>query len=407
VQWARSYGGGSADFLSDIQVLPSGGFVVAGNSKSWVQGTRPTDAWLLRLNDTGGTRWSHTYGDTLFDAVYSVRRAADGGFAIAGYTGSGPNYSNSVLVVKTDSAGTRRWSFNYGSNDAEEFAYRIRQTLDGSYAVCGYGAHGVYDFMLLKVNAIGAQTWLHYFGTPNGIERAYDFDLTADRGYVMAGSGNGDPPESIFHPYVLRADSSGNEIWHQMLPDTGVLYSVRELADRSILVAGSKQTRGVGLNDFFLARLNADGGLMWSRTYPGADNSYAWAVRPTPDGGYILAGHTIQGSDHDIFVVKTAPDNAEAVTATPRAIPAGYELAVYPNPFNPVTTLAFDLPVAAAVRLVIYDVTGREVKRVEEGFFAAGSHAAHLDASAWSSGVYFARMQAGAVRKTAKLLLIK
>ncbi len=82
-------------------------------------------------------------------------------------------------------------------------------------------------------------------------------------------------------------------------------------------------------------------------------------------------------------------------------------MSVYPNPFNPETVARFELRDASQIRLTIYDIAGREVAVLADGWHPAGTHQVVWDASAMASGVYFARLQAGANSRTAKLLLMK
>ncbi|MCG3153714.1 MAG: hypothetical protein DKINENOH_00304 [bacterium] len=79
----------------------------------------------------------------------------------------------------------------------------------------------------------------------------------------------------------------------------------------------------------------------------------------------------------------------------------------YPNPFNPSTTIAFALPKLSEVTLKIFDASGREVKTLVEGRLPAGRHEVVLDASPFSSGVYFYRLQAGEFSQTRRLTLVK
>ena len=84
----------------------------------------------------------------------------------------------------------------------------------------------------------------------------------------------------------------------------------------------------------------------------------------------------------------------------------------YPNPFNPTTTIAYDLPQDGNVRLIIYDVMGREVTRLVNGFTPAGYHNVRWDArnalgEQVSAGVYFYHLQSGAHVKTQKMVLLK
>ena len=98
----------------------------------------------------------------------------------------------------------------------------------------------------------------------------------------------------------------------------------------------------------------------------------------------------------------------QAEAAASDETPDGFRLAPnYPNPFNPVTTIAFDLPEAAPVQLVVYDVTGRAVARLVERPMAAGTHHVQFDAARLPSGVYVYRLTAGPFVETRRMVLVK
>jgi hypothetical protein len=83
-----------------------------------------------------------------------------------------------------------------------------------------------------------------------------------------------------------------------------------------------------------------------------------------------------------------------------------------PNPFNPVTTIRYDLPASARVQVSIVDVSGRRVRSLTDELQAPGSHNAIWNGrddtgSAVASGVYFSVLQAGKQRFTKKLVLLK
>ena len=80
--------------------------------------------------------------------------------------------------------------------------------------------------------------------------------------------------------------------------------------------------------------------------------------------------------------------------STNSLIPQTYQLYQnYPNPFNPTTKIAFDLPKDAKIKLVIYDILGREMKTlVNNEFRSAGKYIIEFNGSNMASGVYFARI---------------
>lgn len=79
----------------------------------------------------------------------------------------------------------------------------------------------------------------------------------------------------------------------------------------------------------------------------------------------------------------------------------------YPNPFNPNTSITFDLAQAANVRFRIFNVIGEEVALINLGQKQAGTHEFEWNASALSSGIYFGKIEAGAYTATQKLVLMK
>jgi photosystem II stability/assembly factor-like uncharacterized protein len=79
----------------------------------------------------------------------------------------------------------------------------------------------------------------------------------------------------------------------------------------------------------------------------------------------------------------------------------------YPNPFNPSTQMEFTISRASLVTLVVYDMLGREVTQLVNEQKDAGRYSVRWDASAFSAGMYFARLQAGDYTAVRKLLLLK
>ena len=79
----------------------------------------------------------------------------------------------------------------------------------------------------------------------------------------------------------------------------------------------------------------------------------------------------------------------------------------YPNPFNPSTTIRYELPASSHVKLSVLDLLGREVSVLVDERREAGVHEARFDAAGLSSGVYFCRMQSGGAVQTRKMILVR
>ena len=132
----------------------------------------------------------------------------------------------------------------------------------------------------------------------------------------------------------------------------------------------------------------------------------------SPSSAKISGSGKLEIADQQSTVLRLGVRAAKK--ASTGEIPLTYSLAQnYPNPFNPTTEIRFGLPDAGNVSLVVYDVLGRKVAELANGYQAAGYHTATWNAAGAASGVYFARFSvtgaggAVAYTKINKLVLMK
>jgi hypothetical protein len=79
----------------------------------------------------------------------------------------------------------------------------------------------------------------------------------------------------------------------------------------------------------------------------------------------------------------------------------------YPNPFNPTTTIEFGLSASSYVTLSVFDMLGREVARVTDGFLESGTHKVTFNAGTLPTGVYLCRLNAGPYTEMRRMMLVK
>ncbi|TKJ40638.1 hypothetical protein CEE37_06655 [candidate division LCP-89 bacterium B3_LCP] len=97
----------------------------------------------------------------------------------------------------------------------------------------------------------------------------------------------------------------------------------------------------------------------------------------------------------------------ENICAPTQQLPDKVSLMASPNPFNPTSTVNFDLPATAEISLTIYNLAGQKVTTLVDGYREAGNHEATWNAVGLPSGVYFAHLNAGDTHVVQKLLLTK
>jgi len=123
-----------------------------------------------------------------------------------------------------------------------------------------------------------------------------------------------------------------------------------------------------------------------------------WLVRA------ISNGDTVDSREQWIF--RLAP-RSNSVGPALSPIPAEYSFSVYPNPFNPITTLEFALPRAGHVEISLYDLTGRLVETLMNKELPEGVHRISLDGSELPAGMYFVRMSSREFAGIKKIVLLK
>jgi hypothetical protein len=206
-EWAKTYGGASDDRANSIQPTSDGGYIVAGWTISF--GAGGADVWVLKLDGSGNVTWQKTYGGAGTDWATSIQQTSDGGYIVAGVTGSFGAGSGDVWVLKLDGSGNVTWQKTYGGGSTD-YAYSIQQTSDGGYIVAGltdsFGA-GSADVWVLKLDGSGNVTWQKTYGG-GSTDYAYSIQQTSDGGYIVAGLTDSFGAGS-YDFWVLKLDGSG------------------------------------------------------------------------------------------------------------------------------------------------------------------------------------------------------
>lgn len=129
-------------------------------------------------------------------------------------------------------------------------------------------------------------------------------------------------------------------------------------------------------------------------------------VFQSPDPQYLRMTATPNATGYD--GTYTIGINAATDVKESGIEPGKYSLQQnYPNPFNPSTTIPYHLPLASDVKLIVYDVLGREMVTLVDGRQPAGLHEVVFDAGKFNSGFYVYKLIAGSFVQSREMLLLK
>jgi|GEM_PF-1128320 len=292
LQWSKTFGGSSDDFAESVQQTTDGGYIIAGSTTSFGAGT--WDVYIIKTDSSGTAQWSKTFGDPESNFGYSAQQTTDGGYIIGetAYSGTG-----SFCLIKTDSSGNASaghgWSKTVTSGWPVVEGDLVQQTTDGGYIMIGRTTDAIWDSnssytYLIKTDSSGNELW--WYSSAGG-RCAYSGQQTTDGGYIIAGQ---EAPNGTLYPggdvYVAKIDSSRMTQWEKTFGGSGndIAYSVKQTVDGGYIMAGATTAGSSGL---YLIKINSSGTLQWSKTF-GGSGDYAYSVQQTTDKGYIIAGHT-------------------------------------------------------------------------------------------------------------------
>ena len=463
VQWARTYGGSWQDGGQCVTKTADGGFVLTGFNSS-VNSSHSKDVLLMKTNASGDEVWSRYYGGPMDDIGRCVRQTADGGYIITGMTEVSPQVFDPFLI-RTDSSGNFLWQRSYDFGD-DDRGHAVWQTADGGFILAGQAwvgsvTFGSYDMYVVKTDATGNVEWqrtYEYDDTASpGADVALSIQQLSDKGYIIGGF----TQSSVWASFLVRTDSLGQSLWSRTYNDgsvnecyavqttrdggfvlTGGLVSyvtdtdvfliktdsagnpiwqkiyggenaddgesVRELSDGGFAIAGMTASYGAGMWDVYVLRTNASGDTLWTRSFGGDSDDRGYSVDQADDGSIVLAGWSWslgQGLG-DAYVIKLndTPLNANADKNRPNS--AGL-CQNFPNPFNPTTTIRFQVAQAGPVTLKVYNVLGQEVASLLDAVMKPGEYSVEWEARLQSSGVYFYRLQTPTFAETKGMILVR
>ncbi|MCB1060207.1 MAG: hypothetical protein KDB65_08245 [Calditrichaeota bacterium] len=148
--------------------------------------------------------------------------------------------------------------------------------------------------------------WSRTYGGSGG-EDGLALVQTADGGFAIAGitSSSGAGMEDAF---LVKTNANGDMLWQRTYGGGNIdhAYSVKQTSDGGYVLAGYTNSFPVGDANIYVIRTNAVGDTLWTRTYGGSGNDIANFVNLTRDGGFILAGrgNSFGAGLHDMYLVK-------------------------------------------------------------------------------------------------------
>jgi len=356
------------------------GFVAGEkNYLSYVLGT-----YVLKTTN-GGINWNLIYnvtpaiiGTAYIRDVYAINENAVI-FTYSQYL----SYESSGAILKSTNGGVN-YSNSISCGPTKGLSFVNSQT---GWSTCAYSSEwGPGVFRIFKTTNEGSNWSVMFSDSLIKIEGKGIQFINVSTGFVLGYKGT---PQT----FILKTTNGGTN-WAK---DSLINYNNRAMYFANVSTGWIGGYISSGNSN--IAR-TTNGGINWSYQNMGGTQII--------NGLYFTDAQTGWAVGFNGVILKTVTSGVTGVQNISSEIPSAYSLSQnYPNPFNPTTNIKFAVPRSTSVKISVFDVSGREVEVLVNEQLQPGTYQADWNASAYSSGVYFYKIQARDFSETKRMTLVK
>jgi flagellar hook capping protein FlgD len=378
-------------------------------------GTFDFDGVLYILDENWEIISVHNYEDEdSLDVHITSMQLIDDGLIMAG----NPYYTDSPLIMKTDFEGNVIWEKELYdimiNGDYTCNMNTVIQTSDGGFLTCGYRSYNPFLGTLIKFNSVGDTLWTVM---QNGLQYNSLLEYDQETIYLFRFSSDFFPG----HGVLMKYESSGNFIEEYdiltMVYDQFETSRMFKTLDGNILIIYNAEEGEIH-------KVTPEGEVLWSRNYlTNHNHTYPdWiATRDKkgfqcPNGDIVYCGTTDRGEwyPEPEYVLLRVDENGNLAGDVNEIPVSECRISNYPNPFNPSTTIQFELGDYAGEAVIeIYNTKGQSVNELKNENVKCKINSVVWDGTDYSgatvsSGVYYYVLNIGGITKAVdKMLLIK
>lgn len=400
-QWLKIYDSGGNDQPTDI--------IMDRYNNIYVAGLTGDESLVIKYNPIGDTLWIRKYTEAGFRfPVTSIDIDTKNNVYIGGLKGNISNGTQNYFAMKYDSTGFFKWVTSYNLN-VLAVLNKVKVDLNFNVFITGQNLNG--RILTIKYDSNGVEQWQRVFSSPvTGGDRATDMGIDNFGNIILTGYGSG-VGAGNFDYVIIKYNTSGDSLWVKRFNgaanDNDEAYSLALDDSNNIYVTGRSISAGVSW-DYLTIKYSSLGAQLWTVSYNNNANDIAFKVAVDKNNNVFVTGISDRGGIiYDYVTVKyTQPVGIIPISIT---TPEKYRLYQnYPNPFNPTTKIKYQvLKSNSDVKIVVFDLVGKEIKTIVNAEHAMGDYEVAFDANEFANGVYFYKLIAEDFTATKKMVLIK
>jgi len=285
--WTKKFEGSNYGAFFDAALTPDGNVVVVGATNHLHVPPYSGDSLLMKLTLDGDIIWEQNWGGDGYEQAWAVASVPGDGFLIFGETDSFGAGDRDFFLLKVSDEGTEEWVKMYGGAH-REWPYGMLPLSNGDFLLHGFTTveSGSRRQYAVRVSAQGDPLW-EYVAGDAGEEIILDALETATGEIILCLSIDEDGG-------IAKLDANGNVLWTRRYELAGWQFSsaIASINDGGFLLAGFSMTEGVRRQvDTWLVRCDASGEIQWETSFgdPTRDD-YAQVLLRLDDGTYLVGG---------------------------------------------------------------------------------------------------------------------
>ena len=289
----RVYGRQQQTHLNQALVASDGDYVLAGIT--YRPGRPHSDLWVMKTDPAGEPIWQKSFDTPGPEHVFDLIETRDGNYTLLLSTQHPQTQRTQALVMQIDRYGQTMWARRFGGEKPGGDQLRaLVQAADGGFALAGFTGSrgkGQQDIWLLRLDAVGQQVWERTYGTRQS-EMAHALIQTRNGGFVLGGSMQSQTSNGRDF-CLLRTDRHGRGLWRKVVPHSGsqAIEQLVEMPQGGYLAAGWGRAEPSGSVDGKLWRFSASGAVTWGRDY-GGQGADAFYDLVATERGYTVLGRS-------------------------------------------------------------------------------------------------------------------
>lgn len=345
IEWATNIGGIGYDYITTVNELKEGGYIVGGyfRSNSIIigeynienHGSQYNDAFIVKYNNDKEVEWAKSIGGSKDDETIGIIETYDNGIIVCINSNSwsvnlddetvinnnGNNYNG--IIIKYDSMGNLVWSRKLNENKNENKITSIAEDVNGELIITGYicdsldfienttlNSNGNKDGMIAKFDSEGKLIWGKSIG---GIENdeLLTIDIVNTDKIIVGGyfsnkinvNGNELEAQGNMDGLILQFNSQGEIIWKDIIgskeedkivslsKDSTDGFIVGGYFSESLNLSNQEKIESKGEEDAVVIKYNKNNEIEWNRHFGGIYSEGINSVDTMTDGGYIIGGY--------------------------------------------------------------------------------------------------------------------